>query len=141
MRKLPVLQADEASKLELHRRLSLATRPRLNVDLGRMDRVSSLLASSSSERARFIENPTTYLQEQSLPVSACHPVVGAAPAQTSEACTINAICNVNILAGVNVLVAVNIFAAVRVFTQVSGSELAPVALDHLSPSPFRRDLI
>ena len=82
MRKLPVLQADEAAKLELRARLSLATRPRLNVELGRMDRVSSLLASSSSERARFIEDPTAYLREQSLPVSACHPVMSAAPAQT-----------------------------------------------------------
>lgn len=142
MRKLPVLQADEVAKLELRGRLSLKTRPRLNVELGRMDSVSSMLASSSSERARFIKNPTAYLREQSLPVSACHPVA-AAPAQTSEVCTVNLVCNANVVANTNVWVAVNVFSLMNVYTRVNlaGTEIAPVALDQLSPSPFRSELI
>lgn len=144
MRKLPVLRADDAARRELRGRLSLSARPRLNVELGHLDRVSSLLASNSSERARFVQDPTAYLRAQSLPVSACHPVT-AAPAQTSEACTVNVACNVNFFININAVSNVNASVVANILTvlNIFGREITDNSpgIDRLSPSPFHSNVV
>ena len=94
MRNQPATKHEGAEKQELQRRIAFANRPRLNVTQKRLDEVSSALAKSSNDRKRFVQDPTAYLQSQSLPVSSCdfvQPSNGVA--QTSEVCTMMILLN------------------------------------------------
>lgn len=87
MRNLPLTKQEGAEKQELQRRIAFANRPRLNVTQKRLDEVSAALAKSSDDRAQFVEDPTAYLQSQSLPVSSCDfAKTNERVAQTSEIC-------------------------------------------------------
>ncbi|HKP71566.1 MAG TPA: hypothetical protein VJT82_01430 [Pyrinomonadaceae bacterium] len=91
MKKLPVIQ-DVTAKQELHSRIALSNRPRLNITQKRLDEVSAALATSNRDRTQFAQDPTAYLRAQSLPVSSCslvEPGNNAAP-QTSEVATVTA---------------------------------------------------
>jgi hypothetical protein len=89
MRKLKEMPRDNsAAKQELRRRIALSNRPRLNIGRDRVDAVSSVLARNKSDRAQFMENPTSYLQEQAMPVSSCAFVKTAkSMPRTSELCS------------------------------------------------------
>jgi hypothetical protein len=70
-------------------------------------------------------------------------VIKAAPAQTSEACTVNVGCNVNAIAAVNAVSLVNVVHVAVLFTRVRvfGFEITDVAglpsVDNRwNPSPF-----
>ncbi|HKP71516.1 MAG TPA: hypothetical protein VJT82_01180 [Pyrinomonadaceae bacterium] len=115
MRKLPVVQADGAEKQELQRRIAFANRPHLNITQQRLDEISTVLAKSNNNRARFLQDPTGYLKSQSVPVSSCK-LTADGMAQTSEVCSVNAVCNVNAFANVNVGTKVNVALAVNAFT-------------------------
>jgi hypothetical protein len=90
MRKLQVMPRDNSvAKQELRRRIALSNRSRLNIGRERVEEVTSVLASNRSDRARFMDNPTSYLQEQSLPVSSCAFVRTAGRiSATSELCAV-----------------------------------------------------
>lgn len=62
-----------------YQRFILANRPRLNVAREQLDEIRTGLARSRRNRTHFIEDPTSYLQAQSLPVTSCTFV------QTTEA--------------------------------------------------------
>ena len=103
MRKLPDIHRDNsAAKQELRRRIALSNRPRLNVGSDRVEAVTSVLAGNRSDRVRFINNPTSYLQEQSLPVSSC-AFVKSAPrlSATSEVCSAFVVCDFAVAVRVN----------------------------------------
>ena len=79
-------QHNNLIKQGLPRRIALSNRPRLNIDLHRVDAISAVLVASPCDRARFMENPTSYLQGQSMPVVSCtvtKPAIKRVP-QTSE---------------------------------------------------------
>ena len=88
MRELPVMPPDNTpGKQELRQRIALSNRPHLKIGMDRLDAVSSVLARSESDRTQFVENPTSYLQGQALPVSSCNfarPVVYHGAPQTTE---------------------------------------------------------
>lgn len=87
-------KVDSPAARALQRRINLSNRPRLNVGIKRLDEVSSTLAHSGADRARFTEDPTRYLQAQSVPVSSCELVKTsgrAMPQQTSEVSSVTAV--------------------------------------------------
>ena len=87
MRTLRAMSSDDMpAKQELRQRIALSNRPRLNIGMAQLDTVALALASSKSNRRQFIDDPTSYLQEQDLPVSSCSLVRGGVTNahQTSE---------------------------------------------------------
>lgn len=118
MRKLPVIPQNETpEQRKLRRRIALANRPRLDVGLARLDEVSSVLAKNGDDRSRFIQNPTSYLQAQALPVSSCN-LVQASPARTSEVCSVVVACNVNSAVNVNVGININVGMNMNIVTSI-----------------------
>ena len=115
MRNQLATKHEGAEKQELQRRIAFANRPHLNITQQRLDEISTVLARSNNNRTRFLQDPTGYLQSQSIPVSSCKLTVDA-PAQTSEVCSVNAVCNANAFANVNVGTKVNVALAVNAFT-------------------------
>ena len=70
---------------DLRRRIALSNRTRLSVGPAKLESITSTLASSRSERTRFIEDPTAYLKANALPVSSCNLVQPSERrAQTTE---------------------------------------------------------
>jgi len=104
---LPVLDLGEIERREMRSRISLANRPRLNVGGERLSQVAHNLSTRSSDRARFVSDPTAYLKEHSVNVSSCRLVEGVVT-QPTEVCTsVVALC-VAVLAVVAVAVTVAI---------------------------------
>ena len=119
MRKLRVMHDDTPEKQELQRRIALSNRPRLDVTQKRLDEVSTALAKSSDDRTRFIQDPTAYLQSQSLPVSSCDFAKTNGVAQTSEICTMMILLN----CFVTMETQTSIYVYVRVYVAVIGYEM------------------
>ena len=111
MNRLQVIKRDDSqARRELRQRIELASRPRLDVGLRRLDQVAARLAGNSVERRHFAQDPTAYLRAQALPVSSCR-LVSSRAAQTAEACSVNATCNVNALVNVNAATKVTVVLA------------------------------
>ncbi|HKP71565.1 MAG TPA: hypothetical protein VJT82_01425 [Pyrinomonadaceae bacterium] len=124
-------------KQELHRRIALSNRPRLDVTQKRLDEVSAALAENSDHRARFVNDPTAYLQSQSLPVSSCaFAKTNDNVAQTSEVCSVFVYCgtyvNVDVRQMSCMYIALDCAPLSRIWALVIGVELmedVPMALN------------
>ena len=64
------------AKQELRHRIALSNRSRLTIGRERLDGIAAVLAGSKSDRTQFMDNPTSYLRGQSLPIESCKLVVG-----------------------------------------------------------------
>ena len=95
MNRLQAIKRDDSqARRELRQRIELASRPRLDVGLRRLDEVAAAVAANRGDRAQFISDPTGYLRGQALPVTSCNFVTSPhrAAEQTSEVCSV--FCNV-----------------------------------------------
>ena len=72
---------------ELRARINLANRPRLGTGLERLNEVSGILATSKTDRSRFLSNPASYLNQQAITVSSCNLLkAGPASQQSPLSC-------------------------------------------------------
>lgn len=69
---------------DLRRRIALPNRSRLRVGRAQLASIAATLAASRHERARFMQDPATYLRQQALPVLSCRLTAPAKPPQTAE---------------------------------------------------------
>ena len=74
MNELPVMSKEMIEQAELRARINLANRPRLGTGLERLNEVSGMLATSKTDRSRFLSNPASYLNQQAIHVSDCNLV-------------------------------------------------------------------
>lgn len=107
MKQLPVFNWKEKEKHELLERISLANRPRLNSNPARLREVTAKLTTRSTDRARFIKDPTGYLNEQRIPVASCQLVAATVPTteagSTAELIAVNIGCVINVVVGLFVV--------------------------------------
>ncbi|MBD0325622.1 MAG: hypothetical protein ICV68_04285 [Pyrinomonadaceae bacterium] len=106
MKQLPVFNLQDKEKGELLERISLANRPRLNSNPAKLREVTAKLTTRSTDRARFIKDPTGYLNEQRIPVVSCQLVAANVPtteAGSVEVLAVNIGCVINVYVGLFVV--------------------------------------
>jgi hypothetical protein len=134
MKQLPVFNLKDKEKRELLERISLANRPRLNSNPARLREVTAKLTTRSTDRARFIKDPTGYLNEQRIPVASCQLVAANVP--TTEAGSLDVIA-VNIGCVINVYVGLFVVAVAVAVWEVEVAATIPASDGVSAADPTR----